>query len=80
MMNMHSVVDLHKRAPLSQTEYRTAVLAQLHDLLKPYILRRVKSDVALELPPKVGVTCFILAFRSLFHTSHISTWVFSDVF
>lgn len=76
MMNMHSVLDLHKRAPLSQTEYRTAVLAQLHDLLKPYILRRVKSDVALELPPKVSVMYLFEPCPVFLRRTHVISRIF----
>jgi SNF2 family DNA or RNA helicase len=32
------------------------IVRQLHVLLKPYILRRLKADVALELPPKVSTS------------------------
>lgn len=31
------------------------LLTELHDMIKPYILRRIKADV-LKLPPKVGST------------------------
>lgn len=59
LMDMRSVLELHRRTTLSQSEYRSAVLARLHALLKPYILRRLKADVALELPPKVRVCTLI---------------------
>jgi SNF2 family DNA or RNA helicase len=32
---------------------KSEIVAQLHALLRPYILRRLKADVALELPTKV---------------------------
>lgn len=38
---------------------KKSIVAQLHELIKPYILRRVKSDVALELPPKVVALLYI---------------------
>lgn len=37
---------------------KKSIVYQLHELIKPYILRRVKADVALELPPKVTKNVF----------------------
>ena len=36
-------------------EERAAVVASLHRLMKPFLLRRIKAEVALELPPKVSI-------------------------
>jgi SNF2 family DNA or RNA helicase len=41
------------------------IVRQLHVLLKPYILRRLKADVALELPPKVSTSDTALLLNAL---------------
>ena len=38
---------------LSETGDKQEIISQIHALLKPYLLRRVKADVAVEIPPKV---------------------------
>ena len=40
-------------ASLSETGDKQEIISQIHALLKPYLLRRVKADVAVEIPPKV---------------------------
>ena len=35
-------------------EQRNKVVSKLHAILKPFMLRRLKSDVAIGLPRKVG--------------------------
>ena len=39
-------------------EQRNKVVSKLHAILKPFVLRRLKSDVCLSLPPKAEVLLY----------------------
>ena len=41
-----------------EQERKSKVLAMLHNILSPFMLRRVKTDVDLEIPPKREVLLF----------------------
>lgn len=48
-------------APLSPSATElpsSSIVRKLHGLLRPFLLRRVKSDVLLQLPPKVEVIVY----------------------
>ncbi|KAG9096198.1 hypothetical protein FS749_008925 [Ceratobasidium sp. UAMH 11750] len=44
--------DATSSAPSSLASHAPAIVAQLHNILKPFLLRRLKVDVATNLPPK----------------------------
>ena len=43
---------------LTAAEQRTKVIGKLHGILKPFVLRRVKADVAIDLPRKQEVVLY----------------------
>ncbi|GJD07554.1 Lymphoid-specific helicase [Galdieria sulphuraria] len=45
--------DLEKGA--LELEYRDAIVSKLHRILRPFILRRMKTDVSIELPKKTEI-------------------------
>jgi SNF2 family DNA or RNA helicase len=54
--------ELEERfAPDSLNE---SLIQELHEMIKPYILRRIKADV-LKLPPKVSQNRYVLRRRTL---------------
>jgi len=54
--------DLHENqdelARITAQEQKNSILSTLHQILTPFLLRRVKSDVDLEIPPKKEVMVY----------------------
>ena len=54
--------DIHEnkdeRARITSQEQNESILSTLHQILTPFLLRRVKSDVDLEIPPKKEVLVY----------------------
>lgn len=46
-------------ASSSDAEAQTALVRQLHRVLKPFMLRRLKADVAKSLPPKTETLLYV---------------------
>ncbi|KAG8725953.1 hypothetical protein FRC12_023848 [Ceratobasidium sp. 428] len=50
--------DATSSAPSSLASHTPAIVSQLHNILKPFLLRRLKVDVATNLPPKKEYVLF----------------------
>jgi hypothetical protein len=55
-----------------------AIVSSLHRIIKPFLLRRVKEDVAKDLPIKVDYSFWFILFRQL--CSYFCTFVFCFAF
>ena len=51
--DMHE--DMEERKRVMAQEQQSSILTTLHQILTPFLLRRVKTDVDLEIPPKKEV-------------------------
>ena len=60
--SLFDVKDLHENqdelARITAQEQKNSILSTLHQILTPFLLRRVKSDVDLQIPPKKEVMVY----------------------
>ena len=50
--DMSLVTEADGQAEIVRAEKENSVLATLHSILEPFLLRRLKGDVKLDIPPK----------------------------
>ncbi|CAB4057146.1 HELLS [Lepeophtheirus salmonis] len=67
-------IQANENDSISMSERETKVLTTLHQILSPFLLRRIKSDIELKIPPKkeVLVYCPMTAYQTNLYKATIN--------